>query len=112
MLKTLEEPPEHVKVHPRHDRSAEDSGDGASRCLQFNLKQMPPAAIAGHLAKVLAAEKIEYEPEALPVIARAAAAACATRCRCSTRRSRTAAAGRRAGVSEMLGTIDQSYLCA
>ena len=43
-----------------------------SRCLQFNLKQMPPAAIAAHLAKLLDAEGIRFEPEALAPIGRAA----------------------------------------
>jgi DNA polymerase-3 subunit gamma/tau len=111
MLKTLEEPPEHVKFILATTDPQKIPVTVLSRCLQFNLKQMPPAAIAGHLAKVLAAEKIEYEPEALPVIARAAAGS--MRDALSLLDQAIAHGGGRvagAGVSEMLGTIDQSYL--
>ncbi|MCV4567160.1 DNA polymerase III subunit gamma/tau, partial [Escherichia coli] len=44
-----------------------------SRCLQFNLKQMPPDAIVRHLSGVLDAEGVEYEPAALRPIAKGAA---------------------------------------
>ena len=111
MLKTLEEPPEHVKFILATTDPQKIPVTVLSRCLQFNLKQMPPAAIAGHLAKVLAAEKIEYEPEALPSIARAAAGS--MRDALSLLDQAIAhGAGRvaGAGVSEMLGTIDQTYL--
>ena len=111
MLKTLEEPPEHVKFILATTDPQKIPVTVLSRCLQFNLKQMPPAAIAGHLAKVLAAEKIEYEPEALPVIARAAAGS--MRDALSLLDQAIAHGGGRvagAGVSEMLGTIDQTYL--
>jgi DNA polymerase-3 subunit gamma/tau len=111
MLKTLEEPPEHVKFILATTDPQKIPVTVLSRCLQFNLKQMPPAAIAGHLAKVLAAEKIEYETDALPVIARAAAGS--MRDALSLLDQAIAhGAGRvaAAGVGEMLGTIDQSYL--
>jgi DNA polymerase-3 subunit gamma/tau len=111
MLKTLEEPPEHVKFILATTDPQKIPVTVLSRCLQFNLKQMPPAAITGHLAKVLAAEKIEYEPEALPVIARAAAGS--MRDALSLLDQAIAHGGGRvagAGVSEMLGTIDQTYL--
>jgi DNA polymerase-3 subunit gamma/tau len=111
MLKTLEEPPEHVKFILATTDPQKIPVTVLSRCLQFNLKQMPPAAIAGHLAKVLGAEHLEYEPAALPVIARAAAGS--MRDALSLLDQAIAhGAGRvaAAGVSEMLGTIDQSYL--
>jgi DNA polymerase-3 subunit gamma/tau len=111
MLKTLEEPPEHVKFILATTDPQKIPVTVLSRCLQFNLKQMPPAAIAGHLAKVLAAEKIEYEPEALPAIARAAAGS--MRDALSLLDQAIAHGGGRVagtGVSEMLGTIDQTYL--
>jgi len=111
MLKTLEEPPEHVKFILATTDPQKIPVTVLSRCLQFNLKQMPPAAITAHLAKVLTAERIEHEPEALPVIARAAAGS--MRDALSLLDQAIAhGAGRvkTEGVSEMLGTIDQGYL--
>jgi DNA polymerase III subunit gamma/tau len=111
MLKTLEEPPEHVKFILATTDPQKIPVTVLSRCLQFNLKQMPPAAITTHLAKVLTAEGIEHEAEALPVIARAAAGS--MRDALSLLDQAIAhGAGRLAasGVSEMLGTIDRSYL--
>src|SRR5688572_20166628 len=111
MLKTLEEPPEHVKFILATTDPQKIPVTVLSRCLQFNLKQMPPAAIATHLAKVLTAEGIEHEADALPVIARAAAGS--MRDALSLLDQAIAhGAGKlaAAAVSEMLGTIDGSYL--
>jgi len=111
MLKTLEEPPEHVKFILATTDPQKIPVTVLSRCLQFNLKQMPPAAIVAHLAKVLTAEKIEHEADALPVIARAASGS--MRDALSLLDQAIAHGGGRvaaAGVSEMLGTIDQGYL--
>ena len=111
MLKTLEEPPEHVKFILATTDPQKIPVTVLSRCLQFNLKQMPPAVIAAHLAKVLAAEKIEYQADALTAIARAAAGS--MRDALSLLDQAIAHGGGRltgASVSEMLGTIDQSYL--
>src|SRR5712672_254104 len=69
MLKTLEEPPEHMKFVLATTDPQKIPVTVLSRCLQFNLKQMPPAAIAAHLARLLDEEKITYEPEALPLLA-------------------------------------------
>ena len=73
MLKTLEEPPEHLKFILATTDPQKIPVTVLSRCLQFNLKQMPAAAISSHLQRLLEAEKIAFEPEALPLIARAAA---------------------------------------
>jgi len=73
MLKTLEEPPEHLKFILATTDPQKIPVTVLSRCLQFNLKQMPAAAIAAHLAKLLDAEGIAFEPEALAPIGRAAA---------------------------------------
>src|SRR5688572_6097360 len=73
MLKTLEEPPEHMKFILATTEPDEIPVTVLSRCLQFSLKQMPPAMIVSHLEKVLDEEKISFEPEALPLVARAAA---------------------------------------
>src|SRR5829696_8605947 len=72
MLKTLEEPPEHMKFILATTEPDKIPVTVLSRCLQFNLKQMPPDAIIAHLEKLLAEEKVDFEPEALPLLARAA----------------------------------------
>jgi DNA polymerase-3 subunit gamma/tau len=72
LLKTLEEPPEHVKFILATTDPQRLPVTILSRCLQFNLKPLTPALIAGHLQKVLDAEKIAYEEPALAQIARAA----------------------------------------
>ena len=73
LLKTLEEPPEHVKFLLATTEAKKIPVTVLSRCLQFNLKNMLPQVIEEQLAKVLAAEQIDAEAAALSVIARAAA---------------------------------------
>src|SRR5687768_11991710 len=73
MLKTLEEPPQHMKFILATTDPQKIPVTVLSRCLQFNLKQMPPRAITEHLARILELEKMPFESEALPLIARAAA---------------------------------------
>lgn len=65
LLKTLEEPPEHVKFLLATTDPQKLPVTVLSRCLQFNLKPMPPAMIAEHLTQILAAEGVEAEPGAL-----------------------------------------------
>ncbi|MGZ8267414.1 MAG: DNA polymerase III subunit gamma/tau [Burkholderiales bacterium] len=72
MLKTLEEPPEHVKFVLATTDPQKIPVTVLSRCLQFNLKQIPPAQIQAQLGKVLEAEGLPSEPPALAAIARAA----------------------------------------
>jgi DNA polymerase-3 subunit gamma/tau len=72
MLKTLEEPPEHVKFVLATTDPQKIPVTVLSRCLQFNLRQLPPALIVGRLASILAAESIPSDPPALASIARAA----------------------------------------
>ncbi|MHB1175951.1 MAG: DNA polymerase III subunit gamma/tau [Sulfuriferula sp.] len=73
MLKTLEEPPEHVKFILATTDPQKIPVTVLSRCLQFNLKQMAPEMVREHLDKVLGLEGIPSEPAALRLIARAAA---------------------------------------
>src|SRR5207237_8809605 len=61
MLKTLEEPPEHVKFILATTDPQRLPVTVLSRCLQFNLRPQPPAVIAGHLKNVLEKEGIPYE---------------------------------------------------
>jgi DNA polymerase-3 subunit gamma/tau len=73
MLKTLEEPPAHVKFILATTDPQKIPVTVLSRCLQFNLKPMPPALVAQHLGEVLAQEDVACEPAALNLLARAAA---------------------------------------
>jgi DNA polymerase-3 subunit gamma/tau len=73
MLKTLEEPPEHVKFILATTDPQRLPVTVLSRCLQFNLKSLSPQALAGHLEHVLQAEGIPFEKAALAQLARAAA---------------------------------------
>ena len=72
LLKTLEEPPPHVKFLFATTDPQKLPITILSRCLQFNLKRMPLDMISGHLAHVLQAENITYTESALTLIARAA----------------------------------------
>lgn len=72
MLKTLEEPPEHIKFILATTDPQKIPVTVLSRCLQFNLKQMPAAAIIEHLEHILREEKIAFELPALRLLAQAA----------------------------------------
>src|SRR5574337_1245671 len=72
MLKTLEEPPEHVKFILATTDPQKIPVTVLSRCLQFNLKQMPPGHIVEHLSRILEAEAVPFEPPALRHLAKAA----------------------------------------
>ena len=111
MLKTLEEPPAHLKFILATTDPQKIPVTVLSRCLQFNLKQMPRAAIAGYLEKILPEEKIAFESEALALIARAAAGS--MRDALSLLDQAIAHGAGRVGagsVREMLGTVDETYL--
>ena len=73
MLKTLEEPPAHVVFVLATTDAQKVPITVLSRCLQFSLKNMPPATIAVRLREILDAEAIAFEPQALEEIGRAAA---------------------------------------
>jgi DNA polymerase-3 subunit gamma/tau len=73
MLKTLEEPPEHVKFILATTDPQKIPVTVLSRCLQFNLKQMTQPLIADHLRHILEVEGISAEPGALQLLARSAA---------------------------------------
>ena len=111
MLKTLEEPPPHLKFILATTDPQKIPVTVLSRCLQFNLKQMPAPAIVAYLEKILPQEKVAFEREALVLIARAAAGS--MRDALSLLDQAIAhGAGRleAAGAREMLGTVDETYL--
>ncbi|MFW5426089.1 MAG: DNA polymerase III subunit gamma/tau [Methylophagaceae bacterium] len=72
LLKTLEEPPPHVKFLFATTDPQKLPVTILSRCLQFNLRRLDITQISGHLANILQQESIEFETEALTEIARAA----------------------------------------
>jgi DNA polymerase-3 subunit gamma/tau len=72
MLKTLEEPPEYLKFVLATTDPQKVPPTVLSRCLQFNLRPMAPQTVQQHLERVLAAERIDAEPGALRLLARAA----------------------------------------
>ncbi|SOD66133.1 DNA polymerase-3 subunit gamma/tau [Alysiella filiformis DSM 16848] len=72
MLKTLEEPPEHVKFILATTDPHKVPITVLSRCLQFVLRNMTAQQVAEHLAHVLKTEQIVYEPAALALLGRAA----------------------------------------
>ena len=111
MLKTLEEPPAHVKFILATTDPQKIPVTVLSRCLQFNLKQMAPHAIAGHLAHVLDAEGVAYEASALSLIARSAAGSMRDALSLLDQAiAHGAGKVEAAQVREMLGSVDLDYL--
>ena len=72
LLKTLEEPPEHVKFLLATTDSQKLPATVLSRCLQFHLSKMTTEQIEAQLAAILNAEKIKFESAALAAIAESA----------------------------------------
>ena len=111
MLKTLEEPPAHLKFILATTDPQKIPVTVLSRCLQFNLKQMPRAVIIARLEYILAEEKVAFDAQALALIARAAAGS--MRDALSLLDQAIAHGEGRldaVGVREMLGTVDETYL--
>ena len=113
MLKTLEEPPEHVKFILATTDPQKIPVTVLSRCLQFNLKQMTVPAIVEHLQHILAQESIPADAQGLRLIAQAAAGSMRDALSL-TDQAISYAAGNltAAAVGEMLGTLDQHHLVA
>jgi DNA polymerase-3 subunit gamma/tau len=72
LLKTLEEPPPHMKFLLATTDPQKLPITVLSRCLQFHLKRLPVGLIGERMTSILGAESIPFEPPALPLIARAA----------------------------------------
>ncbi len=111
MLKTLEEPPDHVKFVLATTDPQKIPVTVLSRCLQFNLKQMPQPQIVAHLERVFGEEEIAAEKPALRLLAQAAGGSM----RDALSLSDQAIAYSAGNVTEeavrgMLGAIDASYL--
>ncbi|NGR09283.1 DNA polymerase III subunit gamma/tau [bacterium SGD-2] len=111
MLKTLEEPPPHVKFILATTDPQKIPVTVLSRCLQFNLKHMTVEAIVDHLQGVLREEGLEFEAPALRLLAQAAGGSMRDALSL-TDQAIAYSAGHLTldAVQGMLGTIDQRHL--
>ncbi len=113
LLKTLEEPPGHVKFLFATTDPEKLLVTVLSRCLQFNLKRLDEAQIRGQIVKILGAEGIEADDDAVAQLARAADGS--LRDGLSLLDQAIAYTGGRldgAAVAAMLGTVDRSRVQA
>ena len=113
LLKTLEEPPEHVKFLFATTDPEKLLVTVLSRCLQFNLKRLDEEQIRGQIDRILGAEGIASEPGAVRQIARAADGS--LRDGLSLLDQAIAYTGSQltdAGVATMLGTVDRTRIGA
>ncbi len=113
LLKTLEEPPEHVKFLLATTDPQKLPVTVLSRCLQFNLKRLDEEQIQGQMTKILAAEEIESDPTAIVQLAKAADGS--LRDGLSLLDQAIAYAGgalREDVVRAMLGTVDRTQVAA
>ena len=111
MLKTLEEPPEHMLFILATTDPQKVPVTVLSRCLQFNLKQMPAPVISAHLEHILSEEKIAAAPAGLRLIASGAKGS--MRDALSLLDQAIAFSGgdvSEEDVRDMLGTVDDAYL--
>jgi DNA polymerase III subunit gamma/tau len=113
LLKTLEEPPPHVKFLLATTDPQKLPVTVLSRCLQFHLRRLPLPLICDRLAQISAAEEVEFEPAALRAIGRAAEGS--MRDALSLLDQVLAFGGGRAIESEvrtLLGTLDRKHVQA
>ena len=111
MLKTLEEPPPHIKFILATTDPQKIPVTVLSRCMQFNLKQMPPGQIVGHLENILGQEGISFDTPALRLLAQGAQGSMRDALSL-TDQAIAYAAGKVTldAVQGMLGSLDQAYL--
>ena len=113
LLKTLEEPPEHVKFLLATTDPQKLPVTVLSRCLQFNLKRLDEEQIRGQMTRILGAEQIEFDDSAIVQLARAADGS--LRDGLSLLDQSIAYAGgalRDDVVRTMLGTVDRTQVAA
>ena len=111
LLKTLEEPPPHVKFLLATTDPQKLPVTVLSRCLQFNLKRLSPSLIGDRLRFILDQEKVGYEPAAIRLLARAADGS--LRDGLSLLDQMLAFGGGKVGEADaraMLGTIDRDHV--
>jgi DNA polymerase-3 subunit gamma/tau len=111
LLKTLEEPPPHVKFLLATTDPQKLPATVLSRCLQFNLKRLPAADIAARLKRILEEEQVAFDAAGLKLVAQAADGS--MRDALSLLDQLIAFGGGRAGEAEaraMLGTISRDHV--
>jgi len=111
LLKTLEEPPPHVKFLLATTDPQKLPVTILSRCLQFNLKRLPAELIAEYLEKILGKEEINSEPAAVALIAEAADGSMRDALSLLDQAlAYGAGALKEAEVRTMLGTVDKKHV--
>ncbi len=111
MLKTLEEPPDYLKFVLATTDPQKVPVTVLSRCLQFNLRPMAPETVREHLVRVLQAESVQVDAQAMRLLARAARGS--MRDALSLTDQAIAFGGGQlteATVRQMLGSVDRSYV--
>jgi DNA polymerase-3 subunit gamma/tau len=113
LLKTLEEPPEYLKFVLATTDPEKMLPTVLSRCLQFNLRPMPPEVVQQHLQQVLRAEGVASDTAALRLLSRAARGSMRDALSL-TDQAIAYGSGRveEAGVRAMLGAVDQGHASA
>ncbi|WP_339668099.1 DNA polymerase III subunit gamma/tau [Dasania marina] len=111
LLKTLEEPPPHVKFLLATTDPQKLPATVLSRCLQFNLKNMTPERIVGHLQHVLQQEVVPFEEPALWQLGRAADGSMRDALSLTDQAIAFGSGSlSETDVRQMLGTIDQHFV--
>lgn len=111
MLKTLEEPPEHVKFILATTDPHKVPITVLSRCLQFVLRNMTPQQVTDHLTHVLKTEQIMYEPNALALLGRAANGSMRDALSLLDQAIAMGSGGvKELDVRQMIGAVDKRYL--
>jgi DNA polymerase-3 subunit gamma/tau len=111
LLKTLEEPPEHVKFLLATTDPQKLPATVLSRCLQFNLKNMSAERVAGHLRHILSEEQIKFDDAALWLLGRAAAGSMRDALSLTDQAIAFGdGALRETEVASMLGTVDRQHV--
>jgi DNA polymerase-3 subunit gamma/tau len=117
LLKTLEEPPEHVKFLLATTDPQKLPVTVLSRCLQFNLKRLDEGQISGQISRILAAEEIQADDSAIRQIAKAADGSLRDGLSLLDQAiaytgSNNGGALREEGIRTMLGTVDRTQVGA
>ncbi|TKB43539.1 DNA polymerase III subunit gamma/tau [Thalassotalea mangrovi] len=111
LLKTLEEPPEHVKFILATTDPQKLPVTVLSRCLQFHLKALTPTQIETKLAEILAAEQVSYDDGSLALLSKAARGSMRD---CLSLTDQAIAQGQGhltvANLQQMLGGVDQNWI--
>lgn len=111
MLKTLEEPPQHVKFVLATTDPQKVPVTVLSRCLQFNLKQIPAPQIRAQMRHIIDSESVEAEDAALALLARAAQGSMRDALSLLDQAiAHGAGKVEEVAVRDMLGAVDRSYL--